>query len=197
MNFGILISYVIAGILTISILTVSYNMSYNATEMTTTQIKKVHSRAVNDILTFDIPKIGYQYKSTLSTKFATADSSEITFYANLDNSLDKSVETITWKYTDLPSPDSKNPNDNILKRTVDGDVTNIELGVTKFEIRYYDEHGGSTPMSTPVSSSDFDSIKQIEIEMVLESSYEVNYRAGQENYVQTTWVKRFSPVNLR
>lgn len=197
MNFGIIISYIISGMLMISILTISYNMSYSAGELTTTQIKKSHSHDLHDIITFDIPKVGYQQKEVLATKFSKADSGEISFYSNLDNSDDKSVEQVTWKYTDLPAPDSKNPNDNILRRTVDGVTTEFTVGVTSFKVRYYDEYGSQTPMTTPISSSNYDDIKQIEIEFTLESEYELSYREGMSKYVATTWIKRFSPVNLR
>lgn len=196
MNYGILISYVIAGFLIITILTVSYNVGFSNQEVTTTLTKKTHAQAIKDILTYDIPKIGYDQKTVLSTKFAKADSNEISFYGNIDNS--GSVELVTWKYTDTPAPDSKNPNDNLLKRIVDGDETVINFGVTSFRINYYDSYGSNTPMSTPVSSSNYDDIVQIEIEMELQSSYELNYKASSSgNYISTKWKKRFSPVNLR
>lgn len=196
MNYGILVSYIIAGFLMITILTVTYNVNYSNQEVTTTLSKTTHAQAIKEILIHDIPKIGYEKKTVLATKFATADSNEISFYSNLDDSA--SVEQITWKYTDLPAPGSKNPHDNILKRTVDGDETAITLGVTKFRIYYYDTYGSNTPMSTPISSSNFDDILQIEIEMELQSSYELSYRPSDSGeYTKTTWRKRFSPVNLR
>lgn len=196
MNFGILISYVIAGFLIITILTVTYNVGFSNQEVTTTMVKNTHAQAIKDILAHDIPKIGYEKKAVLATKFAKADSNEISFYSNIDDS--GPVEQITWKYTDTPAPDSKNPNDNLLKRIIDGDETVINFGVTSFRVNYYDTYGSTTPMSTPVSSSDYDSIVQIEFEMELQSSYELNYRASDSGkYVTTSWKKRFSPVNLR
>ncbi len=198
MNTGLIFSYVIAGMLLLIILTTGYNLSYSSNELSTTQIKKNHSNAVTDILTYDIPKIGFNTKSVITTKFIKADSNEIKFYSNIDNSSDKSVETIEWKYTDTPAPGSKNPHDHILTRTVDGVETNINLGVTKFTIRYYDEYGSDTPLATPVSTSDLDNIKQIEIDLILESSYALKYRSNSnENYIASSWTKRFSPINLR
>ncbi|HBX64931.1 MAG: hypothetical protein CL670_08910 [Balneola sp.] len=196
MNFGIIISYIIAGFLSITILMVTYNVGFSNQEVTTTLIKKTHSRSIQDIIVNDIPKIGYQNKTVLANKFVTADSDEISFYSDLNN--DGTINQITWKYTDLPSPGSKNPNDNILRRTVDGDETEINVGVTSFTIRYYDEYGSTTPMATPISSSNFDDIIQIEVELELQSSYDLSYRnSDDENYITTSWQKRFSPVNLR
>lgn len=197
MNFGIIISYIVAGILMISILTVSNSMSHNSSELTTTQIKKLHGQSVQEMVSFDIPKIGYQQLTTLSTKFATADSSTISFYSNLDNSDDESVEQITWTLTTTADTETGNPDDYILRRTVDGADTDIRMGVTDFEIRYYDEYGGSTPMATPVSSGNFDDIRQIEITVTMASGYSVDTRPGVTRYITSTWTKRFSPVNLR
>lgn len=196
MNYGIIISYVIAGFLMITILTVTYNVGFSNQEVTTTLIKNTHEQAIKEIITHDIPKIGYDKMTVLSTIFAKADSKEISFYSNIDDS--SSVELVTWKYTDTPAPESKNPHDNILKRIVDGDETTINTGVTSFKINYYSTYGSNTPMATPVSSSDFDDIVQIEIEMELQSSYELNYGINDSgNYITTRWKKRFSPVNLR
>ncbi len=197
MNFGIIISYVIAGFLTLTILMVNHTVGFSNQELTTTTIKKTHSQAITQTLTNDIPKIGYAKKEVLTTKFSTADSLEISFYSNLDNN--GTVELITWKYYPLQSPEhSNNPHNRILKRIVDDDETVITQGVTRFFIKYYDKYGSNTPMITPVNPSKFDDIVQIEIEMELQSDYQLSHRASNSGkYVKTVWKKRFSPVNLR
>lgn len=196
MNYGIIISYIIAGFLMLTILTVNYNVNYSNQEVTTTLNKTTHERAIKEMLIHDIPKIGYDRKTVLATKFAKADSNELTFFSNIDDQ--GAAEQVTWKYTDTPAPGSKNPNDHILRRTVDSDVTEITFGVTSFKFNYYDSYGSNSPMSTPVSSSDYDNIVQIEVEMQLQSDYELAYRPSNSGeYIQTNWSKRFSPVNLR
>ena len=198
MNYGIILSYVIAGFLIIAILTTNSNLNYSSTELTATQMEKNHAKAITEIINHDIPKIGFNRVNVLNPIFAKADSTEIIFYSNIDNSVDESVETIHWEYTDTPAPGSKNPHDHILLRDVDGEETNINLGITKFFIRYYDDYGKDTPMATPVPSSKFDDIKQIEIELVVQSGFTLKSRANTDGrYVTSTWVKRFSPVNLR
>ena len=180
----------------ITILTVNYNVNYSNQEVTTTLNKTTHEKAIKEMLIHDIPKIGYERKTVLATKFAKADSNELSFYSNLDD--EGGVELVTWKYTDTPAPGSKNPNDHILKRTVDGDATEITFGVTSFKFTYYESYGSNTPMGTPVSSSKFDDIVQIEVEMQLQSDYQLAYRPSDSGeYIKTNWSKRFSPVNLR
>lgn len=195
MNFGITISYIIAGFLMITIITITYTVGFSNQEITTTLMKKNHSQAVQQILINDIPKIGYRQKNTLSTKFIKAERHELSFYSDLNN--DGVVETITWRYQPDKTPDhAQNPKTRTFTRTVDGEVTELSVGVTNFEFRYYDTYGDTIPMSYPISN--YDDIVQIEVEMELQSDFSLEYRASDdENYITTTWKKRFSPVNLR
>lgn len=197
MNFGLIISYVIAGFLMIMIFTINYNVGFSNQEVTTTLIKETHTQAVKQILTNDIPKIGYQKGSVITNTFIKATDIELSYRSDLDN--DGSVETITWKYDPDTTPaHAQNPHVNTLIRTVDGVDTDITLGITDFQIRYYNQYGSNTPMSTPVSSSDFEDIVQIEVEFEMQNDYSLNYRASDpDRYITTTWQKRFSPVNLR
>lgn len=197
MNFGLIISYVIAGFLMIMIFTINYNVGFSNQEVTTTLIKKTHSQAVQEMIIHDIPKIGYEQGGIVATKFFKADSLELSFYSDLDNSGD--VELVTWKYDPDKTPDhAQNSKINTLYRIVDGDETEITIGITNFVVRYYDDYGDTTPMTTPVTGAALDNIVQIEIEFEMQNDYTLNYRASDpDRYVTTTWQKRFSPVNLR
>ncbi|HKK25766.1 MAG TPA: hypothetical protein VJ941_09070 [Gracilimonas sp.] len=197
MNFGLIISYVIAGFLMIMIFTINYNVGFSNQEVTTTLIKETHTQAVKQILTNDIPKIGYQQGGVITNTFIKATDIELSYRSDLDN--DGSVETITWTYDPDTTPaHANNPHVNTLIRTVDGVDTDITLGITDFQIRYYNQYGSTSPMSTPVSSSDFEDIVQIEIEFEMQNDYSLNYRASDpDRYITTNWQKRFSPVNLR
>lgn len=197
MNFGIVISYIIAAFLTITIITITYTVGFSNQEVTTTLMKKTHSQAIQQILINDIPKIGFKDKGIVEDMFITATDEILSFKSDLDN--DGDIETITWQYQPDKAPDhAKNPHVDTVLRIVDGVQTEITVGITSFVIRYYDTYGSSTPMATPVGSSDFEDIVQIEIEMELQSDFTLNYRASDEdNYVTTHWKKRFSPVNLR
>jgi hypothetical protein len=197
MNFGIVISYVIAAFLTITIITITYTVGFSNQEVTTTLMKKNHSQAIQQILINDVPKIGFKNMGIVEDMFITATTKKISFKADLDN--DGDVEVIIWEYKPDKAPEhAKNPHVDTVTRTVDGVETDITVGITNFVIRYYDTYGSSTPMSTPISSSDYEDIVQIEFEMELQSDFSLNYRASDDdNYVTTSWRKRFSPVNLR
>lgn len=181
----------------LTILSVTFTVGVSNQEVATTNIKKMHSQALSQMLTNDIPKIGYDRKQKLPDKFVTADSMEISFYGNLDDN--GAVEQITWRYYPQQSPEhSNNPHNRVLKRIVDGEESILNAGVTHFFIRYYDTYGSTNPLATPVPTSKLEDIVQIEIEMELQSDYKLGYNSsGDGNYTRTMWKKRFSPVNLR
>jgi len=204
MNFGIITSYVIAGILLISLLTMNSRLSRSTGELTLSQNTREHTSTIGEMITYDIPKIGYDIKQKLSDPILRADSNLIEFEGNIDNTGD--VERVLWEFTNTGVSDTENPNDRVLRRKVKskstGTVvtqTRIDLGVTRFEIRYYDKYGEdqAQPLPTPVSSSDLDKIKQIEIQLVVESDEELyGFWSGENKYVKSAWEKRFSPRNL-
>lgn len=189
----------------LSILSMNTSLSSNSTELTLTQITRSKTASVTDVIHYDMSKMGYNRLGKTSPILEYANSEKIQFQSNIDNSTDNSVELITWEFTDQPVTTTKNPNDYILKRTVKDldtgteSVTEIKLGVTHFNIKYYDTYGAplSNNMSTPISSSKFGDVKQLYIELELQSGEKVYKRAGGEGrYVRSIWEKRYSPSNL-
>jgi len=204
MNFGLMTSYFIGGILLLSILSMNTNLNRSSGELTLSQITREHTSTIGEMITYDIPKIGYDIKEKLSQPILRADSNLIEFEANLDNSGD--VEQVLWEFTNASVNASENPNDRILKRRIKskstGTVvqhTKIELGVTQFRIRYYETYGDeqAKQLPTPVSAGDLDKIKQIEIQLVVESDQQLyGIWGGENDFVKSAWEKRFSPGNL-
>ncbi len=199
MNIGIITSYVIAGMLLLAILMMNMNMNTSSTELLLTQVTREQSRNISDILSYDVPKIGYNLTSITDTLLIYADSTLLRFKANIDNSTDGSVETVEWEFVDTPVSGSDNPNHKILRRTVDGVQNDITTGVTNFRFQYYDEYGDdlTNDMSTPLSSAELANVKQIYIKLVVESQFKYRSRTFPDGrYVMSVWEKRFSPQNL-
>jgi len=206
MNLGLITSYVIGGILLIGILAMNISLSNSSTELTLTQTTREKATAVQEMFSHDIQKIGYNRTGKTSPIFEVAESDKIQFRSNIDNSTDNSVERVTWEFTST-ALNNGNPNAYVLMRKVeDLDTGNIEktpirLGVTDFEIKYYDEYGKptdeNTHMATPLSSSDFNDVRQLYITIELQSSAKVYSNANDDGrFVRTIWEKRFSPPNL-
>lgn len=203
MNAGIITSYIIAGIILISMLMMNIRVQNSSAEITLTQITREKVSVITDMIYDDFPNMGFDTKDITPKIITTADSSLIKFYRNIDRS--GSVELVTWQLLDAPVTETTNPNDRILLRKVlkNGveSQTEIKLGVTRFRVWYFDEHGLSTLpedgefLSTPVGASLRDSIKQVYIALELQSPEPI-MEGGQPRYIRSVWEKRYSPSNL-
>ncbi|MEX0609184.1 MAG: hypothetical protein WD016_12260 [Balneolaceae bacterium] len=205
MNVGIITSYIIAGIILVSMLMMNNRVSNSSAELTLTQITREKVATITQMIYDDIPNMGYDLYNPTSQIIISADSSTIKFYRKIDRHTPGNPELITWQLTDAPVSVTKNPADKILLRKVEKDgveeVTEIKLGVTRFQIWYFDEHGLSTLpedgefLSTPVSAALRDSIKQLYFAIELQSAEPI-YTGGNARYIRSAWEKRFSPSNL-
>lgn len=205
MNLGLVTSYIIAGILLMAILAMNMSLSSSSTELTITQTTREKASGIVEIIEHDIKKMGYNRTNKTDPILVTADSNKIQFRSNIDNSYDNSVELVTWEFTSTEVTATKNPNDYVLMRTVKDldtgaeEKTPIKLGVVNFNIKYLDEYGEpvSNHMTTPVTGSDLENVRQLYIKLELESSEKVYQASGGDGrYVRTIWEKRFSPGNL-
>lgn len=198
MNINILTSFIIAGILLLMLAYMNLGVSNNSNELIVSQAKQSQKIDIQKVITNDFPKIGFDLNDAIDSLVVEADVDKIVFKSNLDNSADGSIERVTWELTTDDVTSTSNPNDKILRRTVDGDVTEIVLGVTSFRIDYYDSYGSTTPLSTPLSSANIDNIRQIEVTLEIQSAELVSATyGGDSNYITTIWSKRFTPRNLR
>lgn len=206
MNLGLVTSYIIAGILLLSILTMNMSVSSSSTEITLTQITRSHAATISEMISGDVNKIGFNRTGLTNQLLTIGEGKKIQFHSNIDNSPDNSVESITWELTNNAVTSTNNPNDYILKRTVrevsSGNIISespIKLGVTKFNVAYYDEYGAPLvdSLATPVSASDLSNVKQLYIALKLGSADQVFSTPGSPgHYVISIWEKRFSPPNL-
>lgn len=209
MNAGLITSYVIAGIIIISMVRMNNRVVNSNAELTMTQITREKLTALTDIIYDDFPNMGYDLYDKTPEIITYADTSKIQFYRKIDPYSTGEPELITWQITDTLDASSKNPNDKILMRKVKKgsggveEITRYNLGVTRFRLWYFDEHGLSTLpedgefLATPVSSALRDSIKQIYIVLEVQSPEPImNNAYGEIKYMRSVWEKRFSPSNL-
>lgn len=204
MDMGLLTSYVVGGLLLISILTLNMSVSNNSTELTLNQTTREKMEGVKELLSRDIQKIGYNRNNKTSPILEIADSNKIQFRSNIDNSYDNSVEQVTWELTSTALGNG-NPDAYVLKRTVTDlatgtvNTTPIRLGVTNFNIKYFDEYGKDVTehMVSPITGSDLTDIRQLHLTLEVQSSARVYGRPGSDGrFIRSIWEKRFSPANL-
>ena len=211
MNLGLVTSFIIGGLLLVSMLMLNMSATNSATELTMTETTREKASTVSEMLSSDILKMGYNQNSKSNSNDDTdpiitiAKSNKIQFNSNVDNSPDESVETITWEFDpSLPANEvssTDNTNDYILKRTVTGGInstTSITLGVTKFEIKYYDEYGDNQSQDMEAAAnSNLEDIRQLYIKLTLESPQKIYQGTSDDGrYIKSVWEKRFSPPNL-
>lgn len=199
MNLGLTTSFIIAGILLLSILSMNQNISQSSQELTMRNITQLHTGTVAQILEKDIPNIGYQQGGTIASPIKDAQTKLIRFESDIDN--DGTTETIEWEFTDEEVVTSANPNDKVLVRSVNGGDSEFKTGITNFEILYLDEHRNEISESLLSSllggaQSERDKIRFIEITFTIQSKEQVG-RPGKAKYTETTWEKQFTPQNLR
>ncbi len=121
----------------------------------------------------DFRQIGYCRDWTKipvpSQAFRKADSSDITFWTDVNNNGSK--DSIRWyigPVSDAVVAATPNPRDRLIYRVVNNAATKgWNLGVTQFKLRYLDymRHTIATPVASP------DQIYEIEISIACESPY--------------------------
>jgi len=206
MNLALITSYIIAAMLILSIVMMNLRMSSSSTELVLTQITRQHVVTVADMLNDDIPNMGYNVDEKTNPIITLADDHKITFYRNIQNNPNRDPERITWEFfTDNPIALEKNPNLFAMTRTVydpnsgQTEVTEINTGVSKFRLRYYDTHGAhkDSMLTTPLSGGDLANLKQIYLELEMQSREPLYNRGNSEGrYIRSVYEKRFSPRNL-
>lgn len=211
MNLGMVTSYIIAGMLLLGIAMMNIRVQNSSAELTISQIVREHVVSITEMLNDDVPNMGYHVNRTTKENdtignkiLEVADSSRIGFYRNLTDDPDRTPDYIYWELK-ADTVTSSNPAIRTLTRSVlyqstgTPDETDISVGVTDFEIRYYNTIGAplNSHMATPLSSAQMASVKQIYIIIEVQSREPVYERAsGNGRFIRTVWEKRYTPGNL-
>ncbi len=197
MNINLVTSFIIGGTLLLMLARMNISVGQSATEVAISGNKQMLKSDIQEVVSYDFPKIGYDFSNSIINPIVSADSTSITFKSNLDNSPDSTVETIVWEFTSNEVTSTPNPNDYVLIRSIDGVSQDIIAGVTKFKLNYYDDLGDEVPLSIPLSAADISSIRQIEVVLELQSAEAIStFGNADQNYIITIWSKRFTPRNL-
>ncbi|MCX8010138.1 MAG: hypothetical protein N3A61_03215 [Ignavibacteria bacterium] len=155
---NILTSIIVGGSLLLMYMSVDASLQQNSYENHIEYV--VHSNLIDLTLMIenDFRKIGYR---AISNPILSADSSSITFLADIDNNY--LVDTVTYIIGDSTTAfNTSNPNDKLLFRIVNQDtIKSHNACVTNFKLSYFDLNGNPT--------SDLSFIKSISINIKVES----------------------------
>lgn len=198
MNFNIVISFIIAGMLLLMLAAMNLGVGNSSTELVLSQAKQSQKIDIQELISNDFPKIGYDFNASIDTLISSVTDTSIVFFSNIDNSADGSIDTVSWVFTSDEVTSTTNDQDRILRRTVGSEVIDIKLGVTSFTLKYYDKLGSTTPLSTPLSLAEIQSIRQVEVSIEVQSAEAVSsINRGDKRYIRSIWTKRFTPRNLQ
>ncbi len=194
MNVGIVTSFIVGGLLLLSILFFNAQVQNHTQETTLATITNQKLENLVDLISHDISRIGYQYTNTVIT---TIRHDEIVFWGDIyDNDvLDATKVTWSWKKPSSPVSNTKNPNDYYLVR--EGPTnSNTDDGITKFPVSYFNIRYLNAVGAATTNSNN---VKEIEIEIIMESPepyYQNANTTGPPNYYRTVWKRSFFPTNL-
>ncbi|MFN1836116.1 hypothetical protein AB2B38_012700 [Balneola sp. MJW-20] len=208
MNLGLVLSYIVAAIITMALLTMNMGVQRSTAELTLLNMKKNHMTSITEMLEYDISKTAYEISGPIADAIKVADSTSFAFEADIDN--DGDIDLVRWDFTILPVTGTTNPNDRILRRTyindvnntamipVNTDITDITLGAIDMNFEYFMGTGSGTPLSTPVlTQASRNNIAQIQVSLTLESDVTISNNVSDAGRrVRTHYEKLFSPVNL-
>ena len=167
-------SYVIGGIVLLSLVSFILYFNSNSQETKLSQISQVSIIEVGKIIQNDFNKLGYRVTS--GSKIQAISSDSISFNGDIDN--DGIVDNITYStYTQNQTL--------YLKRSTTGSVTGQwSMPVKSFAIQGYDSTGSPTTQISNIKSVSFTLVTS-------EKTYN-----GSQTQVGASWVRVFYPKNL-
>ncbi|OLD79293.1 MAG: hypothetical protein AUI33_02805 [Ignavibacteria bacterium 13_1_40CM_2_61_4] len=191
--YDLLCSIVIGGILLLMLVGFNGTITEQAGAQTVRMMAQSSLTTIGDLVDYEFRKMGYQVPKGTDSAIVFADTSKITFKADIDN--DGTVDILTYQLDSSPSRNA-NTKTHYLYRIKNGQTELINLGLTQFRITYYDSSGKqltSYPIQRPSH------IKSIKIAMNAESL--VPYIERSESYLKASpgayWEQTIKPRNVR
>ena len=187
---SLIISFVVGGILLLSILAFNQMVMDNQKEMTLGATTQENLNNVVELITNDFNKIGYRAPSTPISRL---DSTDFIFIADLYDDDTYGAQQVRWFWDKSNAHTlSSNPNDYMLERT--GPVSStaqgtVEIPVTYFKVRYLDANSVQTSNPTLV--------RRVEVEVIVEAPEPHRYDSdGNGVFYRSAWKRTFVPNNI-
>lgn len=146
-------SMLVSGLLLLTALRMNEQARVNTFNSQANLTVQENLTSIVENLEWDFRKIGYCANPNVQPKnymyITHGDSDDITFVADLEN---KGVlNTVRWYLGNDPIDGTPNPRVRMLYRVVDGKSSGANLGVTQFELHYFDTVGDTVypPFDAP------------------------------------------------
>ncbi len=173
---------IIAGIIFLAILGLDTNLNQASYNNTFSLITQSNAVALARMIEYDFVKMGNNVPYQQAILTARPDS--ITFKADLGNSGPSYVNIVTYCLAPTSTlASTMNPNDRLIYRIQDGQVTPMNLGVTNLTFTYYDANQNITAIDSLIRS--------IDVKFIIQSPEKVD-----TSFSTVFWEKTFQPKCL-
>jgi hypothetical protein len=182
-------SIIIGGIILLMLLSFNSGLMEGSAVQTFHSIVQSNLASLSDIVEYDFRKMGYRVGTVFDSAIVYADKDQIVMKGDIDN--DGTVDQVSYTFDTKKKSGHVNPRSRILYRQVNnGPVQSINIGLTRFQLAYYDTLDLLIKKANPVA--DTKTIRAIRLEMTLESTspYDTTYSGA-------TWERTIAPKNLR
>lgn len=201
MNVGIMTSFIVGGLLLVSILTLNNQVMQQTTNATMDLMVKKKLDDITDLVINDFNNIGHYY-GPRNTPIEKYTSSEFIFWGQVYEDSTGVWDLTNTKVTYMINLADKvastaNPNDFYVTRKVErisgGAVQETHISkllVVHFELTYY--NGNDTAPAQAFL------LRSVEVEIICESPEPISFnRNSSPVYQRVFWKKRFYPENLQ
>lgn len=191
MNVGIVTSFIVGGLLLISMLTLNNTVMLESSKSTIDISNKAYVDNLRDVITHDFNRIGFGDGAKI-VNFLPPD--KIILQADIYGN---GTKQLIWQFKEnAPVNGTSNPNDRVLMRIGPIDASNssqnTKYRVIDFKMTAYKDKDGT------METSDKSEIKSILVEITYESPEPVGKgNNGEGNYSRSVWKKLFVPNNIQ
>lgn len=190
MNIGITTSFIVGGLLLLTVLQFNNQLIQNSTETTLNINDKNHVETLRKVITQDFKSIGFGKNSKIKS---FNPPHFINFSADVYG---EGTSEVIWHFKEnVKVNDTSNPDDRILQRNGPIDATGGSKP-TKFRAVSFSITGYKDIQGTQVTT-DKDEIRSLTVEVVYESPETLSVGSGQDYYSKSIWRKHFVPGNLQ
>ena len=179
MNLGTVISFMIGGMLLISILRLDASVHSRSDMSTLDMMAKTNTETIADVISYDLRNAGFRVGGNA---FAGLSPTTVTLFGDID--FDGTTDQVSWIYTSgIQDTTTRNPNDRYLYRIVNGDTLDFSMVATHFQLTYYNSAGNITANPSQVTG--------IKVEIGCQSP-----EPSDDFYPMSSWEKTIYPINL-
>jgi len=194
-NLSISISFIIGGLLLISVLTLNTRVMQNSGETVLNMTAKKTITNISQFMRRDFVRMGYNVRKK-DTTIQSFSGEKIVFWADIDNNPSTGPALITWEFTQKKDSHTVNPNDYQLIRIgpIDGKIDTTIFPITydstygaQPNFQYFDKNGNATTTASQIRT----------IAVTLQTQSPAKY--GNDQYSTSLLSKRFTPppINLQ